>query len=205
MPRKTSQKSGSARRGGRPAPVETGELRIIGGEWRSRRLTFPAMGGVRPTPSRVRETLFNWLMPVVPGARCLDLFAGSGVLGLEALSRGAADVTFVDHTRALTDALRNNLGVLKSRSGQVACEDVAAFLARAPEAPMDILMMDAPFRQDWLSRLLPLIDENGWVGPGSWIYLEHEKELAGVGVPAHWSLHREKTAGQVCCRLYRIE
>lgn len=194
----------TGRRRAKTPAIETGELRIIGGDWRSRRLTFPAAGGVRPTPSRVRETLFNWLMAALPGARCLDLFAGSGVLGLEALSRGARETQFVDHTRALCDALKANLGLLKSDGGKVTCQDVTAFLSQPATTPFDILLMDPPFRQGWLTRLLPLIAENGWVSDGSWVYIEHESELAGVAVPENWSLHREKIAGQVCYRLYRV-
>ncbi|WP_148864610.1 16S rRNA (guanine(966)-N(2))-methyltransferase RsmD [Marinobacter fonticola] len=207
MARKQSRKAPRPPAGNRRSKgttVETGELRIIGGDWRSRRLTFPAVGGVRPTPSRVRETLFNWLMPVIPGARCLDLFAGSGVLGLEALSRGARETQFVDHTHALCDALASNLDVLKADGGTIICQDVAGFLAQPALAPFDILLMDPPFRQGWLTRLLPLIAENGWVTDGSWVYIEHESELAGVTVPENWSLHREKVAGQVCYRLYRV-
>lgn len=207
MARKQSRKaprSSAPNRRSRTSVVETGELRIIGGEWRSRRLTFPAVGGVRPTPSRVRETLFNWLMPVLPGARCLDLFAGSGVLGLEALSRGAREIQFVDHTRALCDALKTNLDLLKSDGGKVACLDVIGFLSQPAPAPFDILLMDPPFRHDWLGRLIPLIGENGWLGDGSWVYIEHESELSGIRTPENWSLHREKVAGQVCYRLYRV-
>lgn len=194
----------TGRRRAKTPAIETGELRIIGGDWRSRRLTFPAVGGVRPTPSRVRETLFNWLMAVLPGARCLDLFAGSGVLGLESLSRGARETQFVDHTRALCDALEANLGLLKSDGGKVICQDVTTFLSHPAETPFDILLMDPPFRQDWLTRILPLIAGNGWVTQGSWVYIEHESELASVAVPENWSLHREKIAGQVCYRLYRV-
>lgn len=207
MPRKQSRKSASRPPRGRHAratPQASGELRIIGGDWRSRRLTFPAVGGVRPTPARVRETLFNWLMPVVPGARCLDLFAGSGVLGLEALSRGAQQVTFVDHTRALADALKSNLTLLRSDTTTIACQDVVAFLSQPATRPMDIVFMDPPFRQGWLDRLLPLIAEQDWVQSGSWVYIEHESELTTPAVPSNWLLHREKTAGQVCYRLYRV-
>lgn len=207
MPRKPNRKNGRppARRRAIQATVQdTGELRLIGGDWRSRRLTFPAVGGVRPTPSRVRETLFNWLMPVVPGARCLDLFAGSGVLGLEALSRGARGAVFVDHTRALCDALKSNLALLKSDTGRVFCQDVAGFLSQTADSPFDLVLMDPPFRENWLDRLIPLIADNGWVADGSWVYIEHESERSQVVVPSNWSLHREKVAGQVCYRLYKV-
>ncbi|MGQ7273356.1 16S rRNA (guanine(966)-N(2))-methyltransferase RsmD [Marinobacter sp. V034] len=205
MPRKSpSRPSKISSRRPTAGQADSGELRIIGGQWRSRTLTFPAVGGVRPTPSRVRETLFNWLMPVVPGARCIDLFAGSGVLGLEALSRGAEQVEFVDHTRPLTDALSANLKTLRCTDASVKCQDILAYLGQKPAQAADIVMMDPPFRQNWLSRLLPLIRDNGWVSSDSWVYIEHESELQSVPAPENWQLHREKTAGQVCYRLYRV-
>ena|SRR5690554_3656105 len=189
----------------RPGPASgEGELRIIGGEWRSRVLRFPDDGGVRPTPSRIRETLFNWLQFKVPGSCCLDLFSGSGVLGLEALSRGARQVTFVDHTPALARRLRDNLRLLKSDQGQVECTDVEGFLSQPSPVTQDIVFLDAPFRQGWLERLLPLVDQNGWVGEGSQVYLEYESDRPRPLVPSRWHLHREKQAGQVTYALYHI-
>ncbi|MBE02303.1 16S rRNA (guanine(966)-N(2))-methyltransferase RsmD [Marinobacter lutaoensis] len=182
-----------------------GELRIIGGDWRSRKLRFPDAGGVRPTPARTRETLFNWLNFHLAGARCLDLFAGSGVLGLEALSRGADSATLVDHTPALAKALRDNLRQLGARRAEVVCQDVAAFLAERRQPPFDIVFMDPPFRQGWLERLIPLLDAGQWLRPGGWIYLEYESERTPPRVPADWHLHRQKTAGQVTYALYRID
>lgn len=189
----------------KPRPTSGGELRIIGGDWRSRKLRFPEAGGVRPTPARTRETLFNWLSFHIAGSRCLDLFTGSGALGLEALSRGAGTTVFVDHTPELAQALRNNLRLLKSEKGEVACQNVDTYLARTPTKPFDILFMDPPFRQGWLEKLFPMIANNGWVKPGSWIYVEHESELPTPATPANWTLHRQKTAGQVTYCLFRVE
>ena len=183
----------------------TGELRIIGGDWRSRKLRFPDAGGVRPSPARTRETLFNWLNFHLAGSRCLDLFAGSGALGLEALSRGAAQATLVDHTPALAKALRDNLRLLGTNKGDVACQDVEQFLARRDGPGYDIVFMDPPFRQGWLERLIPLLDAQQWVTPGGWIYVEHESERALPAVPASWHLHRQKSAGQVSYCLFRVE
>jgi 16S rRNA (guanine966-N2)-methyltransferase len=180
-----------------------GELRIIGGDWRSRKLTFPDSGGVRPTPARARETLFNWLRFHLAGAHCLDLFAGSGALGLEALSRGAAHSVFVDHTPELVKALNNNLALLRANNARVVRQDTDAFLA-SPGGSFDIVFIDPPFRQGWLARLLPALADNGWVKPGSWVYLEHESELTTPAVPAGWQLQRQKSAGQVCYCLFRI-
>ncbi|MFC4258008.1 16S rRNA (guanine(966)-N(2))-methyltransferase RsmD [Marinobacter lacisalsi] len=200
MPRK----SRNARPNRSTRSAGQGDVRIIGGDWRSRVLRFPDEGGVRPTPARTRETLFNWLQFLVPGSRCLDLFSGSGVLGLEALSRGADRVTFVEHTPALARNLRDNLRLLKTDRGDVVCEDVMAFLQRPADAPADILFMDAPFRQGWLEELLPLIAGNGWVAAGSRVYLEYESDRQAPAVPGHWHLHRTKSAGQVTYALYNV-
>ncbi|MFO7994525.1 MAG: 16S rRNA (guanine(966)-N(2))-methyltransferase RsmD [Marinobacter sp.] len=189
----------------KPRPTSGGELRIIGGDWRSRKLRFPEAGGVRPTPARTRETLFNWLSFHIAGSRCLDLFTGSGALGLEALSRGAGTTVFVDHTPELAQALRSNLRLLKTEDGEVACQNVDTYLAQTPTKPFDILFMDPPFRQGWLEKLFPMIANNGWVKPGSWIYVEHESELPTPATPANWTLHRQKTAGQVTYCLFRVE
>ena len=181
----------------------SGELRIIGGDWRSRKLRFPDAGGVRPTPARTRETLFNWLSFHLAGRDCLDLFAGSGALGLEALSRGAASVTLVDHTPALARALKENLRLLKSDRGEVVCTEVDSYLKHRTRPPFDIIFMDPPFRQGWLERIFPLLETQGWVKPGGWIYVEHESEIATPEVPGSWDLYRQKTAGQVTYNLFR--
>ncbi|MBD3641410.1 MAG: 16S rRNA (guanine(966)-N(2))-methyltransferase RsmD [Marinobacter sp.] len=190
--RKTGGQSGS------------GELRIIGGDWRSRKLRFPDAGGVRPTPARTRETLFNWLNYRIAGADCLDLFAGSGALGLESLSRGAAATTLVDHTPVLARALRDNLRLLKSDKGDVICQDVETYLAHRQRPPFDIVFMDPPFRQGWLERLFPLLESQQWVRPGGWVYVEYESERTMPAVPEGWQLHRQKTAGQVSYCLFRV-
>lgn len=190
----------------KPRPANGGgELRIIGGDWRSRKLRFPEAGGVRPTPARTRETLFNWLSFHLAASHCLDLFAGSGALGLEALSRGAGPTVFVDHTPELAQALRSNLRLLKSDKGEVLCQNIDTYLGQPPARPFDILFMDPPFRQGWLEKLFPMIANNGWIKPGGWIYAEHESEMTTPTVPDNWTLHRQKTAGQVTYCLYRVE
>lgn len=185
-------------------PSKGGELTIIGGDWRSRKLWFPDAGGVRPTPARTRETLFNWLANEVPGSHCLDLFSGSGALGLEALSRGATSATLVEHNLALADALRDNLTRLKSPNGQVVCQPVEPFLARPAPRPFDLIFMDPPFRQGWLDRLFPVLAENGWIAAGGCVYAEYESERARPVAPPGWQLHREKSAGQVTYCLFRV-
>lgn len=199
-------KSNPPSRGAAPARnnLGAGELRIIGGDWRSRKLRFPDAGGVRPTPARTRETLFNWLSFHLAGSDCLDLFAGSGALGLEALSRGAARATLVDHTPALAKALRDNLRLLKSEGGEVVCADVESYLRQRNRPPFDIVFMDPPFRQGWLEKLFPLLEEQAWIKPGGWVYLEYESELPTPAVPSSWQLHRQKSAGQVTYALFRV-
>lgn len=198
MPLKTAAKGSSQNQ------KTSGDLRIIGGDWRSRKLRFPDAGGVRPTPARTRETLFNWLSFYLAGSDCLDLFSGSGALGLEALSRGAAHATLVDNSAALTTALRGNLRLLGSESGNVVCAGADTYLSQRTRQPFDIVFMDPPFRQGWLASLFPLLDTQGWVKPGGWIYVEHESETPPPAAPASWKLHRQKTAGQVTYCLYRV-
>lgn len=202
--RRPTARPASRSKTGSSGPAGSGELRIIGGDWRSRKLRFPDAGGVRPTPARTRETLFNWLNVYLAGADCLDLFAGSGALGLEALSRGAGSATLVDHTPALAQALKANLQLLKSDRGEVLCQDVEAYLGRRQRPAFDIVFMDPPFRQGWLEKLLPLLADQQWVRPGGWVYIEHESDRTTPPPPPGWHLHRQKTAGQVTYCLFRV-
>lgn len=173
----------------------TNQLRIIGGQWRSRRLRFPDVVGLRPSSDRVRETLFNWLQPMIEGSRCLDLFAGSGALGLEALSRGATEVEFVDKHPKVIDALRKNLNLLEAKGGRVVQADSLAYLRGTPR-PFDIVFLDPPFRQGLLTPCLELL-AHGWLASGARIYLETELELGKPELPEGWELLRSKKAGQV--------
>ena len=183
----------------------TGRVRIIGGEWRRRSLEFPAIDDVRPTPDRVRETLFNWVAPVLPGSRCLDLFAGSGALGLEALSRGAGQATFVDQSRALLKALRANLGTLNASNSEVVQADVMAYLEReSNDGAMDLVFLDPPFRAGFVEPVCERLAAGAWVKPGSLVYIEHESDLPEPRLPQNWELSRRKTAGQVCYSLYEV-
>ncbi|HCK81103.1 MAG TPA: 16S rRNA (guanine(966)-N(2))-methyltransferase RsmD [Candidatus Competibacter sp.] len=181
-----------------------GQLRIIAGQWRSRRLSFPELPGLRPTPDRVRETLFNWLTPVLPGARCLDLFAGSGALGIEALSRGAAEAVFVERHPAAVAALRENLARLNAGNARVEHAEALAWL-RQPGAPFEIVLLDPPFGHDLLGPVGAALERAGWLAPTAWIYLEAETALRQPALPANWLPVREKTAGAVAYRLARRE
>ncbi|HRX69630.1 MAG: 16S rRNA (guanine(966)-N(2))-methyltransferase RsmD [Candidatus Competibacteraceae bacterium] len=182
----------------------TQALRIIGGQWRSRRLEFPDLPGLRPTPDRVRETLFNWLAPVLPGARCLDLFAGSGALGIEALSRGAAEVVFVERQPLAVRALRNNLDRLSASNARVDPLDALTWL-RPSGTPFDIVWLDPPFGEGLLEPACALLEQGGWLAAIAWIYLETQADQPRPLLPAHWTFHREKTAGMVTYRLARRE
>lgn len=181
-------------------------VRIIGGEWRSRRLAFPPVEGLRPTPDRVRETLFNWLQTVTPGARCLDLCAGSGALGLEALSRGAASVTFVDQSPAVTRTLRDNLQLLKAQNAEVVHAPVLDWLEQRPadeERRFDLVFMDPPFRQGLVAPICALLERRNLLSEQALVYIEAEADLVLPPLPEDWELYRDKQAGQVSYRLYR--
>ncbi len=188
----------SSRRKGRQtaASGETGRFRIIAGQWRGRRLSFPALEGVRPTADRVRETLFNWLQPVIQGARCLDLFAGSGALGLEALSRGAASVTFVDRQPVLVRAIAAHLEVLRCSDGVAVCARTETFLQTAA-GPFDLILLDPPFGEDVLPGLCQIIEDKHCLSPGGRVYLEHPAAAAAPALPAGWRMLRSARAGNV--------
>lgn len=173
------------------------QLRIIGGEWRGRKLRFPDVTNLRPTPDRVRETLFNWLMPVIHGASCLDLFAGSGALGLEALSRGAAFTTFVDSHSKATQAIQSHLELLNAGEiAEVVQMDGMKFLSREAK-PYDVVFLDPPYQSDFMQKVIPLLETHNWLNPDAMLYLEIEKRHALPELPANWQKLKEKTAGEV--------
>jgi 16S rRNA (guanine966-N2)-methyltransferase len=177
-------------------------LRIIGGEWRGRRVRFPGKGGIRPTPDRVRETLFNWLMAKLPGSRCLDLFAGSGALGLEALSRGAAHVTFVERDRENAAALAATVAALAPGRSAVIEADALAWLAGAPEA-FDVVFLDPPFAAGLLGEAMRLLESRGWLARDAFVYIERPAKSGPPELPAAWRAHRAGHAGAVGYHLAR--
>ncbi|HMK87882.1 MAG TPA: 16S rRNA (guanine(966)-N(2))-methyltransferase RsmD [Steroidobacteraceae bacterium] len=193
--------------GSKPGKIATGgrnSVRIIGGGWRGRRVSFPDSPGLRPTPDRVRETLFNWLQDFIADTRCLDLFAGSGALGLEALSRGAREVVFVEEAPAAARTLREELERLGgSASGRVVQTSAAQFLA-LPAEPFDVLFLDPPFGGGALADAVQRIDAGGWVKSGGWVYLECERAAGAPALPAHWELRKSKSAGEVGYHLARV-
>jgi len=176
-------------------------LRIIGGSWRGRRLRFPAAALIRPTPDRVRETLFNWLGARVVDARCLDLFAGSGALGLEALSRGAAHVTFVERDGEAVRELRARLAEWGARDAKVARGDALGFLAGGAR-PFDIAFLDPPFAAGLLEQAAALLEANGWLSEAAFIYVECGARAGVPALPERWLALKAKRAGEVGYHLY---
>lgn len=184
--------------------MSANQIRIIGGRHRGRRLHFSPGRGLRPTPDRVRETLFNWLQGEIRGARCLDLFAGSGALGLEALSRGAGGLCAVEQNRPVAQRLRDNIAVLAEDSvAEVRQADALRLLRTAPDTPFDIVFVDPPFADGLLPSICRLLEENGWLAATAWIYLEQDANQDWPSMPAGWILHREGGAGQSAHRLLR--
>jgi 16S rRNA (guanine966-N2)-methyltransferase len=178
-------------------------VRIIGGEHKRRQLKVLDRPGLRPTPDRVRETLFNWLAPLLPGARVLDLFAGSGVLGLEALSRGAAWCDLVEKDGGAARLLESNLDVLRLLDrARVHHQDAQSFLRQPPSQPYDVVFLDPPYASDLLEKALAAISGAGWLAPDARIYVERPARLGPPQVPAGWALLRQGEAGEVGYYLY---
>lgn len=171
-----------------------GSVRIIGGRWRRRVLRFPAQCDIRPTPDRVRETLFNWLAPIIDGAVCVDLFAGTGALGLEALSRGASRAVFVDRDARVLDAIGGHAEQLGC-SGQVQLLCADAFTLSARQLPCaDLVFVDPPFADAPYARLWGLLSR--CLAPRGMVYLESETGREPT-LPDGWGWHRRARAGRV--------
>lgn len=183
--------------------ANTSRLRIVGGQWRSRLIPFAAQAGIRPTGDRVRETLFNWLQTAVPGARCLDLFAGSGALGFEALSRGAAGVVMVDHDIRIVQQLRANADTLGAGGAHIVWSDAFDYLRTCRDGPFDIVFLDPPFREDILGECCEALEQRGVLAAPAWIYLETDRRRDLPALPDRWERFRSRTAGDVTFCLAR--
>ena len=192
----------------KPAPGSRNFVRIIGGGWRGRRVSFPDSPGLRPTPDRVRETLFNWLQHSIVDTRCLDLFAGSGALGLEALSRGAREVVFVEQAQAAARALQGELqrlgGTARARVWNSGRRDSCAVRRATVGGPFDLVFLDPPFGRGALAEYVPLLDGGDWLKPGGLVYLENERAAGVPELPPHWELLKSKSAGEVGYHLARV-
>ncbi len=180
-----------------------GKLRIIAGKWRSRILPVADLPGLRPTTDRVRETLFNWLQNDIPGARCLDLFAGSGALGFEAASRGAASVLMLELQKQAVEILYDNSKTLQASNIQVLQQDAISWLKSKPAEAFDIVFLDPPFDSDYLSQACELLETRQFLSENASIYLEMDSRQSLPPLPASWHLVREKKAGQVSYYLLR--
>jgi 16S rRNA (guanine966-N2)-methyltransferase len=178
-----------------------GSLRIIAGSLRGSRLQVPDAPGLRPTPDRVRETLFNWLAPWIAGARCLDLYAGTGALGIEALSRGAGECVFVERDRGLQKLLQDNLARLEVEGARVVGMDARDFLA-GPAQPFDLVFLDPPFEAGLWQEAARRLEEGGWLAPAALVHVESPVD-APLQLPQTWTLHRHARAGAVAHALYR--
>lgn len=187
----------------------SGRLRIVAGKWRHRLISLEAAGrgetALRPTPDRVRETLFNWLQPLLPGARVLDLFAGTGILGLEALSRGAAHATFVERDRAYAARIEENARLLGgAKDATLVCADVVRFL-QGPAVPVSIVFLDPPYADvtgaadspTSHGALCQALASGGWLADGARIYLEQGADAPPPELPAPFALLKDKRAGKV--------
>ena len=184
------------------AKARSNSVRIIGGDWRGRRIRFPAAPGLRPTADRRRETLFNWLAADLPDARCLDLFAGSGALGFEAASRGAARVVLVEASREVAAALAATRDGFGADRVTVVHAQMARFLNR-PAEPFDVVFLDPPFAQPRLAADACRRLAAGWLAPGARIYLEVAARVARPEVPADWTLARETESGDAHALLFQ--
>ena len=177
-----------------------GKIRIIGGQWRGRRLPVAGRAVLRPTPDRVRETLFNWLSGSVGGARCLDLFAGSGALGFEALSRGARAAVMVEQDRELVRRLEATREDLNAERAEIIHADALAWLAQQRD-PFDIVFLDPPFHREYVKKTCALLVNRGHLTPSAYVYTETER---GVPPPAPGLKElKQAQAGQVEYRLYQ--
>ncbi|CAD6366503.1 Ribosomal RNA small subunit methyltransferase D [Shewanella hafniensis] len=183
----------------------SGQVRIIAGQWRSRRLPIQDLEGLRPTTDRVRETLFNWLANDIVNARVLDCFGGSGALALEALSRYASFAQIIELQRGAAIQLRENLQTLKCDKAEVLNADTLVVLQRGCEQGFDVVFIDPPFRKGLAEKTIQLLDTQGWLNDGALIYIEIESELTQLAIPSRWHALKEKNAGQVSYRLYQYQ
>ncbi len=199
-PQRTNEQMKSKGRMQRSKP---GTVRIIAGEWRGRRLPVPDIEGLRPSGDRSRETLFNWLQPCLTGARCVDLFAGTGVLGLEAVSRGAAAAVLVDKSRVAVAAMRQSVVLLSTAQVTVLEAEALSWLASQPEHSVDLVLVDPPFGAGMAQLAMRRLDAADIVRPGGMVYLESARSEPAPAAGPRWQNIKEKVVGEVRMQLFR--
>ncbi len=181
-------------------------VRIIGGEWRGRKVTFPCLTGLRPTPDRIRETLFNWLQPYIHGAVCLDMFAGSGVLGFEALSRGAKQVVMLDQSKSVVQSLIDNAKKLQTEETIIKQATFPYKLSslNLPASQFNLVFLDPPYSENLIPAAIEWLINNHCLSKETFIYLEHNKKQPPTELPIGWEYLKQKTAGNVAYSLLQI-
>ena len=185
-----------------PKSEVPGKIQIIAGHWRGRKISVASSPGLRPTGSRVRETLFNWLAPDINGARCLDLFAGSGILSFEALSRGAKNCTALDNHHEAIKHLTNNCNLIGSDLNIVHTDAISYLSQKNLNAPYDIAFVDPPFAGTLYKEACALLEENQWLTASAMIYCEISSNSVDFSAPANWRLEKDKTTSDEIVRLF---
>jgi len=174
------------------------QIRIIAGKWRGRKISFLDQEGLRPSPERVRETLFNWLQSDIVGAHCLDLFAGSGALALEAASRGAKKVNCLEINQEAVGSIKNNIALLQIDAISIIQQDAFKFLKNTEsKLKYSLVFLDPPFNENMLEESCELLENNSWLTDSALIYLESNQALEKYVLPSNWMLIKQKKAGQV--------
>ncbi|MCX7074049.1 MAG: 16S rRNA (guanine(966)-N(2))-methyltransferase RsmD [Methylococcales bacterium] len=186
------------------ASSKNGNINIIGGQWRSRKVDVIDADGLRPTPNRVRETLFNWLQSDIFNSRCLDLFAGSGALSFEAASRGAKSVIQIENNGAACAVLKTNIEKLVATQIQIIQTDALAYLRNKPVNPFDVVFIDPPFGLDLVAQSCELLETNNWLAPYAKIYIENEINLT-IQLSDKWKPLKGKVAGEVAYQLFEYD
>ena len=180
-----------------------GSIRIIGGKWRGRKLTVLDKQGLRPTTDRVKETLYNWLMPVIYNSDCLDCFSGSGSLGFEAASRDAKSVILLEKDKQVVQLLKKNKQIIACDTIEIYHTNTLIWLNQPAQKQFDIVFIDPPFHQSLVAQTVSQLEKNNWLKSSAYIYIETEKDYELMThIPTNWQLHREKIVGQVHSYLF---
>lgn len=177
--------------------MSANQVRIIAGKWRGRKINFQEGQGLRPTTDRLRETLFNWLAPVIEGSHCLDLFAGSGAIGFEALSRGAQKVLLVDQSLAVLKSLKENIQSLQCESVELHLKESLRFLKKYTGEPFDIIFLDPPFYIGLAQKAINLIFQHDILKQNGYLYLEQEHKAPMPVFPKKWEILKDEKRGHV--------